>query len=67
MATETLSVKLHMDVVKTARIVAGYKGESMTDMLSEILRPILAAMEVEEVEKRAKERAAGEPPKKGGK
>lgn len=59
MATEkpkTLSVKLHMDVIEAARIVAAYRGEAMTDMLSHILRPILAEMEREETAKRAKSR-----------
>jgi hypothetical protein len=60
MATEkpkTLSVKLHMDVIESARIVAAYRGEAMTDMLSDILRPILAEMEREETTRRAKSRA----------
>jgi hypothetical protein len=60
MATEkpkTLSVKLHMDVIESARIVAAYRGDSMTDMLSDILRPILAEMEREETTRRAKSRA----------
>jgi hypothetical protein len=59
MATEkpkTLSVKLHMDVIESARIVAAYRGDAMTDMLSDILRPILAEMEREETARRAKSR-----------
>jgi hypothetical protein len=48
------SVKLRMEVIETARIVAGYTGESMTDMLSDILGPILAKREQEEVAKRLK-------------
>lgn len=51
---KTLSVKLHMDVIETARIVTGYKGMPMTDLLSDLLRPILAKMEQEEVARRAK-------------
>lgn len=57
---KTLSVKLEMDVIESARIVAAYRGETMTEMLSAILRPILAKMEQEEAAKRQK-RA----PKKG--
>lgn len=53
---KTLSVKLHMDVVESARIVGAFRNEPMTDMLSSILRPILAKMEREEIAKRAKER-----------
>lgn len=53
---KTLSVKLHMDVIESARIVTGYTGDSMTDLLSEILRPILVRMEKSEVAKREKER-----------
>jgi len=59
MSTEkpkTLSMKLHMDVIESARIVAAYRGEAMTDMLSDILRPILAEMEREETARRAKSR-----------
>jgi hypothetical protein len=58
---KALSVKLHMDIVESARIVTAYRNESMTDMLSNLLRPILAKMEQEEVAKRRN------PPKaKGG-
>jgi len=51
---ETSSVKLHLDVVESARIVVAYRGGTMTDMLSDILRPILAKMEREAVAKRSK-------------
>jgi hypothetical protein len=50
---KTLSVKLHYDVVEAARIVSAYRGESMTDMLSDLLRPVLATMEQEETAKRS--------------
>jgi hypothetical protein len=53
-APETSSVKLHIDVVESARIVVAYRGGTMTDMLSDILRPILAKMEREAVAKRSK-------------
>jgi hypothetical protein len=55
----TLPVRLHADVVETARIVSAYTGESMTDMLSDILRPVLRRRETEEVAKRNR-------PPKGG-
>ena len=55
---KTLSMKLHMDVIESARIVAAYRGVAMTDMLSDILRPVLAEMEREETTRRAKSRAA---------
>jgi hypothetical protein len=51
---ETLSVKLHLDVVESARIVVAYRGGTMTDLLSDVLRPVLAKMERDEVAKRAK-------------
>jgi hypothetical protein len=49
-----LSVKLRMEVIEAARIVSAFRGETMTDMLSDILEPILARMEKEETAKRAK-------------
>jgi hypothetical protein len=61
-ARKTLSAKLHADVVEAARIVAAYRGESITDMLSDLLRPILARMEQDEVAKRSK---PGKPGKSG--
>lgn len=52
---KTLSVKLDMDVVESARIVAAYHPDkTMTELLSELLRPLLAKMEQEAVEKRAR-------------
>lgn len=50
------SVKLPADVMESARIVAAYTGESMAEMLGNILRPVLAKREREEAAKRAKER-----------
>jgi hypothetical protein len=50
---KTLSVKLHMDVIESARIVAAIRNISMTDMLSDMLRPDLVRMEREELAKRA--------------
>jgi hypothetical protein len=48
------SVKLPADVMESARIVAAYTGESMADMLGDMLRPILTKREREEAAKRAK-------------
>jgi hypothetical protein len=50
------SVKLPADVMASARIVAAYTGESMSEMLGGLLRPILAKREREEAAKREKER-----------
>lgn len=59
--TRTLSIKLVADVVEAARIVAAYRGEPMTEMLSDILRPILVKMEAQEVARRAKRGEKGGP------
>ena len=48
------SVKLPADVMESARIVAAYTGESMSDMLGDMLRPLLIKKEREEAAKRAK-------------
>jgi hypothetical protein len=50
------SVKLPADVMESARIVAAYTGDSMAEMLGNMLRPILAKREREEAAKREKER-----------
>lgn len=42
---KTLSVKLHMDVIESARIVAAVRGVSMTDLLSDMIRPAIFDME----------------------
>jgi hypothetical protein len=51
------SVKLELDVIESARIVASCRGETLATMLSEILRPILAKMEREEMQKRLSQSA----------
>ena len=48
------SVKLPGDVMESARIVTAYTGESLAEMLGDILRPILAKREKDEAVKRAK-------------
>ena len=50
------SVKLPSDVMNSARIVAAYTGESIADMLGDMLRPLLTKREKDEAAKRAKER-----------
>lgn len=52
------SVKLPADVMESARIVAAYTGDPVSEMLGNILRPILAKREREEASKRAKEKGA---------
>lgn len=65
--SSTLPVKLHMDVIESARIVSAFRGEPMQDMLSNILRPILAKMEQQEMDKRrAGQAGAPEKPKRKG-
>ena len=36
---KTMSIKLPMDVLESARIVSAFRGGTMTDLLAEILRP----------------------------
>jgi hypothetical protein len=50
---KTQSIKLATDVVESARVVAALRGVSMTDMLSDHLRPTLAEWESDEIRKRA--------------
>jgi hypothetical protein len=52
------SVKLKLDVIQSARIVASCRGASITELLSDILRPIVAKMEREEMTKRLKEKGS---------
>jgi hypothetical protein len=56
MATDkakTLSIKLAADVVESARVVAALRGVSMTDMLSDLIRPTLKDWEDAEIQRRA--------------
>ena len=46
------SVKLEIDVVESARIVASCRRESITSLLSGLLRPIVHKLEREEMRKR---------------
>ncbi|MFI5454197.1 MAG: hypothetical protein ACHRXM_01980 [Isosphaerales bacterium] len=60
---KTMSVKLPMDVLESARIVSAFRGGTMTDLMADILRPALAKMEQEEMARRsqsaAKRKSAG--------
>jgi len=60
---KAMSVKLPMDVIESARIVSAFRGESMTDLLAELLRPALAKMEADEIAKRSQSMAGK---RKGG-
>jgi hypothetical protein len=57
---KTLSVKLPIDVIEMARIVAACRNETMTELLGDTLRPLLEKMQREEFAKRSK------PPKSKG-
>jgi hypothetical protein len=50
---KAMSIKMPFDVIESARIVSAFRGESMTDLISDILRPALAKMEREEIKKRS--------------
>lgn len=62
--SKTLSVKLPADVVESVRIVAAYRGETITDLLGNLLRPLLAEMEQKEVARRTKTSRGKEPPER---
>jgi hypothetical protein len=55
---KTQSLKMPMDVIESARIVAAFRGVSMADLVGDILRPTLAKMEQEEMAKRTKAKQA---------
>ena len=57
---DLVSVKLPSDVMDSARIVAAYTGETIAEMLGDMLRPLLAKREKEETAKRAKRSEAGD-------
>jgi hypothetical protein len=57
--------KIHADVMESARNVANMKGEHIQDLLSNILRPILAEMERELLDRRLE--ALGRPAPGSGK
>lgn len=65
MAKKNVSpVKLPADVVESARIVSALKGDTISDLLAGILRPILSEMERDLLAKRQR---AVDPPKPKGK
>ena len=47
-----LSIKLHADVVESARIVAAYRGQTMADVIGDLVRPLLKKLERDEHAKR---------------
>jgi hypothetical protein len=51
---KTMPVKLAVDVIESARVVSSMRGEAMSDLLSDILRPILSKMEKDEMTRRLK-------------
>ena len=65
---KTLSVKLHLDVIESARIVAAVDGVSMTDLLSDLLRATIFDMERKALAKRSAATApkTSKQTKKGG-
>ena len=60
----TVNVAIEEDVVKSARLVSALTERPMSEIISEILRPILARMETDGMARRSAARPA--PPKKGG-
>jgi len=48
------SVQIDDDVVRSARLVSALINKPMSILISELLRPILAKMEVEELAKRTR-------------
>jgi hypothetical protein len=52
----SLSVKLDADVVESARVAAALRGELISDMLSGLLRPAVARLEEEALDKRTRSR-----------
>ena len=48
------SVQIDDDVVKTAKVVSALIDKPMSTLISDIVRPILAKMEIEEIAKRAR-------------
>lgn len=51
---ETAQIRLAVDVIQSARIVAAYRDMEPGDFLSDFLRPILAKLEADEAAKRAR-------------
>jgi hypothetical protein len=55
----TLPVRLPTDVIEMARIIAAIRNLEVSDLLSDILRPILARMEQEAWDERSRAIAGG--------
>lgn len=56
---KTLSVKLPMDVIEQARVVAAVENVTISDLLAEIIRPVLARREQEALARRVKKGSKG--------
>lgn len=61
---KTAVIRLYDDVIEQARIVAAIRGINMTDLVCDILRPVLHQMETEELAKRAQAIGVSARPKK---
>ncbi len=55
----TVQVRVSQDVAELAQIVAAFRRMRVSDLLTEILRPILTRMESEEIAKRQRPKAGG--------
>lgn len=62
---KTLSTKLPYDVVESARIAAAFRNVQITDLLGDILRPILTEMVDAEIAKRQGTNVKGAKSKRG--
>jgi hypothetical protein len=54
-----VTIKVDADVVRDAKLVAVYRGTSVAELISEILRPIVAKMLEEEQAKHSKANRGG--------
>lgn len=57
--SSTLSVKLRMSVIESARVVAALRGVTITDLISDMVEDDLKRIEQEEIDKRAKSSRKG--------
>lgn len=55
-----VTVKLDASVVRDAKLVAVYRGVSVAELLSDVLRPIVGKLLEEEQSRHAKARKGGE-------
>jgi hypothetical protein len=62
-----VSVQIDEDVVKTARLVSALVDKPISALVSDMLRPLLAKMEQDEIAKRNQETQVAAKRKAGGK